>query len=113
MGQGPQGKDGRLDRTGRPLVEGEVFSLSAFASLLGSGEFVVTAELNPPKSAAAGVVRRRAEALKGVVDAVNVTDSNRATGAMSAIPAATVIRSAGLEPVVPMTGRHRHRIALA
>src|SRR3989454_4691941 len=50
------------------------FSLSAFASLLKSGEFVVTAELNPPKSAAANVVRRRGEALKGVVDAVNVKD---------------------------------------
>src|SRR5437870_7606572 len=88
------------------------FSLSAFASLLRSGEFVVTAELNPPKSAAAGVVRRRAEALKGVVDAVNVTDSNRAMVAMAAIPAATIVRSVGLEPIVQMTGRDRNRIAL-
>src|SRR2546427_13189549 len=100
MGQEPQGKDGRLDRTGRPLVEGEVFSLSAFASLLRSGEFVITAELNPPKSAAANVVRRRGEALKGVVDAVNVTDSNRAVVAMAAIPGATIVRSSGLEPIV-------------
>src|SRR5438093_1881957 len=93
-------------------IEGEVFSLSGLASLLGSGEFVVTAELNPPKSAAAGVVRRRAEALRGVVDAVNVTDSNRAVVAMAAIPAATIIHSVGLEPIVQMTGRDRNRIAL-
>jgi methylenetetrahydrofolate reductase (NADPH) len=86
--------------------------LSALASLLRSVEFVVTAELNPPKSAAAGVVRRRAEALKGVVDAVNVTDSNRAVVAMAAIPAATIVRSVGLEPIVQMTGRDRNRIAL-
>jgi methylenetetrahydrofolate reductase (NADPH) len=86
--------------------------LGALAGLLRSGEFVVTAELNPPKSAAAGVVRRRAEALKGVVDAVNVTDSNRAMVAMAAIPAATIVRSAGLEPIVQMTGRDRNRIAL-
>jgi len=86
--------------------------LSALASLLRSGEFVVTAELNPPKSAAAAVVRRRAEALKGVVDAVNVTDSNRANVAMAAIPAATIVRSVGLEPIVQMTGRDRNRIAL-
>jgi 5,10-methylenetetrahydrofolate reductase len=86
--------------------------LGALASLLGSGEFVVTAELNPPKSAAAGVVRRRAEALRGVVDAVNVTDSNRAMVAMAAIPAATIVRSVGLEPIVQMTGRDRNRIAL-
>src|SRR5207244_6061046 len=84
----------------------------ALANLLRSGEFVVTAELNPPKSAAAGVVRRRAEALKGVVDAVNVTDSNRAMVAMAAIPAATIVRSVGLEPIVQMTGRDRNRIAL-
>jgi methylenetetrahydrofolate reductase (NADPH) len=86
--------------------------LAAFASLLKSGEFVVTAELNPPKSAAAGVVRRRAEALRGVVDAVNVTDSNRSVVAMAAIPAATIVQSAGLEPIVQMTGRDRNRIAL-
>lgn len=86
--------------------------MSGLASLLKSGEFVVTAELNPPKSAAAGVVRRRGEALKGVVDAVNVTDSNRAMVAMAAIPAATIIRTAGLEPIVQMTGRDRNRIAL-
>jgi methylenetetrahydrofolate reductase (NADPH) len=86
--------------------------LAALASLLKSDEFVVTAELNPPKSAAAGVVRRRAEALRGVVDAVNVTDSNRAMVAMAAIPAAMIVQSAGLEPIVQMTGRDRNRIAL-
>ena len=86
--------------------------MGSLASLLKSDEFVVTAELNPPKSAAAGVVRRRAEALKGVVDAVNVTDSNRAMAAMAAIPAATIVRSVGLEPIVQMTGRDRNRIAL-
>ena len=86
--------------------------MSALAGLLRSDEFLVTAELNPPKNAAAAVVRRRAEALKGVVDAVNVTDSNRAIVTMAAIPAATIVRSAGLEPIVQMTGRDRNRIAL-
>ena len=86
--------------------------MSALASLLRSDEFLVTAELNPPKNASASGVRRRAEALKGVVDAVNVTDSNRAIVTMAAIPAATIVRSAGLEPIVQMTGRDRNRIAL-
>ena len=86
--------------------------MAALASLLRSDEFVVTAELNPPKSAAAGVVRRRAEALRGVVDAVNVTDSNRSMVAMAAIPAATIVQTAGLEPIVQMTGRDRNRVAL-
>src|SRR5207247_6316354 len=66
-----------------------------FTQLLRRGDFVVTAELNPPKSAAAQVVRRRASILKGYVDAVNVTDSNRAVAAMAAIPAAVIARETG------------------
>lgn len=86
--------------------------MASLASLLRQGEFVVTAELNPPRSAAASVVRRRAEVLKGAVDAVNVTDSNRANVAMAAIPAALLIRDAGVEPIVQVTGRDRNRIAI-
>jgi 5,10-methylenetetrahydrofolate reductase len=87
-------------------------SVSTFTELLRRGEFVVTAELNPPKSAAASVVRRRAGVLKGSVDAVNVTDSNRAIASMAAIPAAVIVRQEGLEPIVQVTGRDRNRIAL-
>ena len=86
--------------------------MSNLAALLRQGEFVVTAELNPPKSASGAVVKRRAAALKGSVDAVNVTDSNHAVVAMSAIPAAVLVREAGVEPVVQITGRDRNRIAL-
>jgi methylenetetrahydrofolate reductase (NADH) len=86
--------------------------LASLASLLRQGEFVLTAELNPPKSAAASVVRRRAEVLRGVVDAANVTDSNRANVAMAAIPAAVLVREAGVEPIVQVTGRDRNRIAI-
>ena len=87
-------------------------NLSAFAELIRRGEFVVTAELNPPKSAAASVVRRRASVLKGYADAVNITDSNRAVVTMAAIPAAVLVREAGVDPIVQMTGRDRNRIAL-
>ena len=86
--------------------------MSTFTELLRRGDFVVTAELNPPKSAAASVVRRRAGVLKGFVDAVNVTDSNRAVAAMAAIPAAVIVRDAGVDPIVQVTGRDRNRIAL-
>ena len=86
--------------------------MAAFASLLRQGEFVLTAELNPPKSASAAVVRRRAGVLRGHVDAVNVTDSNRAVVAMAALPAALLVREAGVEPIVQVTGRDRNRIAI-
>jgi methylenetetrahydrofolate reductase (NADPH) len=86
--------------------------LSNLAALLRQGEFVVTAELNPPKSASPAAVKRRAGILKGTVDAVNVTDSNRSVVAMAAIPAAVLVREAGVEPIVQITGRDRNRIAL-
>src|SRR2546426_2628722 len=107
------GKEGGSPRTGSPLIWKErSFSLSACAALLRAGEFVVTAELNPPKSASAQVVRRRASALRGGVEAGNVPDSNRAVAAMAALPAAILVRESGVEPIVQMTGRDRNRIAL-
>ena len=57
-------------------------------------------------------MRRRANALRDSVDAVNVTDSNRAVVAMAALPAAVIVRDAGLDPIVQVTGRDRNRIAL-
>lgn len=86
--------------------------MSVFSELLRRGDFVVTAELNPPRSANADVVRRRAKVLAGFVDAANITDSNRAVAAMAAIPAAVLARESGLDPIVQMTGRDRNRIAL-
>jgi methylenetetrahydrofolate reductase (NADPH) len=86
--------------------------LSNLAALLRQGEFVVTAELNPPKSASGTAVKRRAGVLKGSVDAVNVTDSNRGVAAMAALPASLLVREAGVEPIVQFTGRDRNRIAL-
>ena len=86
--------------------------MSNLAALLRQGEFVVTAELNPPKSASGTAVKRRAGLLKGSVDAVNVTDSNRGVAAMAALPAALLVREAGVEPIVQFTGRDRNRIAL-
>src|SRR6266850_6688692 len=105
-------------REGRParatsLDDGEVvFHLSNLAMLLRQRELVVTAELNPPKSASGTAVKRRAAVLRGSVDAVNVTDSNRGVAAMAALPAALLVREAGVEPIVQITGRDRNRIAL-
>ena len=86
--------------------------MSALAERLAGKGFIVTAELNPPKGSSAELVRRRAEALKGFVDAVNVTDSNRANVAMAALAAAAIVRQTGLEPIIQVTGRDRNRIAL-
>lgn len=84
----------------------------SFEEILKSGKKAVTAELGPPKSADGEVVRRKANLLKGYVDAVNITDCQTAIVRLSSIAAAKIVMEEGLEPVVQMTCRDRNRIAI-
>jgi len=84
---------------------------SNLEKVLRAGHFAVTAELGPPKSADAEVVRQKAAILKGYVDAANVTDNQTAIVRMSSIAAATLALREGLEPVMQMTCRDRNRLA--
>jgi methylenetetrahydrofolate reductase (NADPH) len=79
---------------------------------IGQGRFVITAELAPPVSCDADDLLRRAAALKGKADAVNVTDGAGARAHMSALAAASLLVGAGIEPVLQFTCRDRNRIAL-
>ncbi len=81
--------------------------------LLKQGTFVVTAELTPPLAADRNIVVQRARPLKGLADAVNVTDAAGARAAMSSFAAAAILVQEGQEPVLQMTCRDRNRIALA
>jgi methylenetetrahydrofolate reductase (NADPH) len=80
---------------------------------LSAGAFVVTAEVTPPLSADAGALLAKAAPLKGLVDAVNVTDAAGARAAMSSFAAAAILAANGIEPVLQVTCRDRNRIALA
>jgi 5,10-methylenetetrahydrofolate reductase len=80
--------------------------------VLTAGHFAVTAELGPPKSAGADVVRRKARILKGYADAFNVTDGQTAVVRMASWAACLIQKEEGLEPIVQMTCRDRNRIAL-
>lgn len=80
--------------------------------ILSSGGFAVTAECGPPRGASADVVRKKGELLKGLVDAINVTDNQTAIVRMSSISASTHLLQMGLEPVMQMVTRDRNRIAL-
>jgi methylenetetrahydrofolate reductase (NADPH) len=80
--------------------------------VLTSGAFAVTGELGPPKSADGSVIRRKAEILRGCVDAVNITDCQTAIVRLSSIASAAILLDCGLEPVVQMTCRDRNRIAI-
>ncbi len=77
-----------------------------------NGDFVVTGELGPPRGCDADVVRKKAAMLKGVVDAVNITDNQTAIVRMSSLAASVICLSEGVEPVMQMTVRDRNRIAL-
>jgi 5,10-methylenetetrahydrofolate reductase len=83
------------------------------ARLLAEGRFVVTGELVPPRSADPEVVRRAARRLRGLVDAVNVTDNATARVGMAPLAAAVLAAGEGLDPVLQLTCRDRNRLALA
>ncbi len=80
--------------------------------VLTNGYFAATAELGPPKNADAAVIRKKAEILKGVADAVNITDNQTAIVRMSSVAAAVLAFQAGLEPIMQMTCRDRNRLAM-
>lgn len=85
---------------------------SNLEKLLKKGEFVVTAELGPPQSAAKEVIEKKSEILKGFADAFNITDCQTAVVRMSSIAAGAILVGKGLEPIVQMTCRDRNRIAI-
>jgi methylenetetrahydrofolate reductase (NADPH) len=80
--------------------------------VLAEGRFAVTAELGPPRGCDAAAVRKKAQVLKGWVDAANVTDNQAAVVRMSSIATGLLMIAEGLEPIVQMTCRDRNRLAM-
>ncbi len=80
--------------------------------VLEANAFAVTAECGPPKGSDPAVIMKKASLLKGNVDAVNVTDNQTAIVRMCSLAACTLIRGAGMEPILQMVVRDRNRIAL-
>src|SRR4030042_593907 len=80
--------------------------------ILEGGGFVVTSECGPPRGADAEVIRRKGELLRGVVDAVNVTDNQTSVVRMSSVSACVILKGMGFDPILQMVCRDRNRIAL-
>jgi methylenetetrahydrofolate reductase (NADPH) len=80
--------------------------------LLQARQFVITAEIAPPASCDADDLLRKALPLRGLADAVNVTDGASARAHLSAPIAAALLARAGVEPILQFTCRDRNRIAL-
>jgi len=86
--------------------------MSRLQQILNKDGFAVTAECGPPKGADPDLVIKKAELLRGKVDAINVTDNQTAIVRMSSFAACSLLLSRGLEPVLQVVVRDRNRIAL-
>ena len=79
---------------------------------LQAGRFVVTAEIVPPAACDRAALDPKIVSLKGMADAVNVTDGAGARAHMGSLGAAVLLREAGIEPILQLTCRDRNRLAL-
>jgi methylenetetrahydrofolate reductase (NADPH) len=82
-----------------------------FHKRVESGQQILIAEISPPMSASADDVRATAQRYAGKVHALGVSESRDKVG-MSALAAASLAASQGIEPILHMTTRDRNRIAL-
>ena len=92
--------------------QGPVPTLSSFRTAVGSGEFLITAEVTPPKGGDPTHMLKMAQTLKGRVHAVNITDGSRAVLRMCPIAASVILLQHGIEPVCQFACRDRNRIAM-
>ncbi len=86
--------------------------MSSLRDRLQAGQFVVTAEMEPPKGTDVSEFLSTARLLKEKVHAANVTDNQRAVMRLSSLGGATLLVREGLEPILQVTCRDRNRLAL-
>ncbi|MBR0445843.1 MAG: methylenetetrahydrofolate reductase [Oscillospiraceae bacterium] len=80
--------------------------------LFDKGQFVVTAEVGPPKGIDASHLVDEAKTYLSGITAVNVTDNQSSVMRMGSLPACVALKNAGLTPILQLTCRDRNRIAL-
>ena len=85
---------------------------STLEKILEAGHFAFTGELGPPRGANVEAVRKKASHLKGIVDAVNITDNQTAVVRMSSWATSLIVIQEGLEPNYQMVCRDRNRLAI-
>jgi 5,10-methylenetetrahydrofolate reductase len=79
---------------------------------LASGEFVVLAEMEPPKGTDVSAMLAHAINVKGKVDAFVIPEMSNAVMKMSALGGALLFQTRGLETVMQVCCRDRNRLAL-
>lgn len=86
--------------------------MSSFEQVLESARFVLTCELNPPKGTDLVALFEKADRLRNIVDAFNLTDSHAARMSMTPLAVAHLLVDRELEAILQITTRDRNRIAL-
>lgn len=86
--------------------------MSTLKQKLQNGNFVVTAELEPPKGTDTSTFIKKADIIKDWVDAVNVTDNQRAMLRLSSAAGCTILKNLEIEPIFQVTSRDRNRLAI-
>jgi methylenetetrahydrofolate reductase (NADPH) len=94
------------------MAEHQYKAGSNLEKVLTAGEFAVTAELGPPKSADLDLIKKKVELLRNSVDAVNITDNQTAIVRVSSIAVGKLILDMGLEPIMQTTCRDRNRLSI-
>jgi methylenetetrahydrofolate reductase (NADPH) len=87
-------------------------SQQRFRQAVRDREFLITAEVMPPKGSDPSHMVTMAEGLRNRVHAVNITDGSRAVMRMSSLASAVILQRHGIEPICQMACRDRNRIAL-
>jgi len=83
-----------------------------FEGKLGKKPFLVTMEVNPPKGTDLSEVLKAVEGVRGLVEAINVTDGSGAIMRACALSVAKAVLDAGVDPILQVTCRDRNRLAL-
>jgi 5,10-methylenetetrahydrofolate reductase len=86
--------------------------MSVFSNELATQNFLVTSELTPPKGIDLTNLLQKAQNLKNIVTAFNLTESHAARMSMDPVAAAHLLLDHGIEPIVQMTSRDKNRIAI-
>ena len=86
--------------------------MSRLRTAVKDREFLVTAEVTPPKGSNPVRMLTVAQQLKGRVHAVNITDGSRAVLRMSSLAASVILLNNGIEPVCQVACRDRNAIGL-
>jgi methylenetetrahydrofolate reductase (NADPH) len=85
---------------------------SNLEKVLKAGHFAFTGECGPPKGANVEHLKEKFEHLRGMVDAVNVTDNQTAVVRMSSAAASAIMVANDIEPNFQMVCRDRNRLAM-